>query len=69
MLRVFCGVLLLALAGPLGASATSVGHGSLHARSYYVESFRAWMSEHGVTFGTKGEFERRLQIFSDNRYL
>lgn len=37
-------------------------------RVHYEESFRAWMAEHGVTFGTKGEFERRLRIFAENRY-
>lgn len=37
-------------------------------RVNYEESFRAWMAEHGVTFGTKGEFERRLRIFAANRY-
>lgn len=36
-------------------------------RAYYEESFRAWMGQHGVTFGTKGEFERRLRIFAENR--
>lgn len=30
--------------------------------------FRAWMAQHGVTFGTKGEFDRRLRIFAENRY-
>ncbi|CAM9351885.1 unnamed protein product, partial [Choristocarpus tenellus] len=32
----------------------------------YVEEFKLWMSTHGVTFSTKGEFRRRLAIFSQN---
>ncbi|CAN0190144.1 unnamed protein product [Ascophyllum nodosum] len=28
-----------------------------------------WMRQHGVRFGTKGEFERRLQIFAENSDL
>lgn len=37
-------------------------------RVHYEQIFRSWMAEHGMTFGTKGEFERRLRIFAANRY-
>lgn len=75
----YSAVLLLALAGPVystpeipteffDAQHAAAAEGRFAARRvHYEESFRAWMAEHGVTFGTKGEFERRLRIFAENR--
>ena len=37
-------------------------------RAYYNRSFQSRMSSDGLTFGTKGEFERRLSIFAENRW-
>lgn len=82
MSRAHFTMLLLALAGPVSSTpeiptefveAQHSGAGAdvrfASRRVHYEESFRAWMAEHGVTFGTKGEFERRLRIFAANRYV
>lgn len=73
-------LLLVALAGPVSSTpeipteffeaqnrAGADGRFALR-RAHFEERFRSWMAEHGVTFGTKGEFERRLRIFAENRY-
>lgn len=71
MSRALCAMLLLALAGALEATSLASGlqqdDALLHSRSHYKNDFRSWMAENGVAFSTKGEFERRLQIFAQNR--
>ena len=40
----------------------------MHKKRYYnrlYRSFHSWISAHGLTFGTKEEFERRRQIFAE----
>lgn len=73
--RVLRAALLVALAGSAGAS-TAIDEGqagasgeraTLHSRSYYFEEFRTWMYKNAVTFGNEGEFEYRLQVFTENR--
>lgn len=81
MARALCSaMLLLALAAPVSstpeipteffeAQNRAGAEGRFASRRvHFEESFRSWMAEHGVTFGTKGEFERRLRIFAANRY-
>lgn len=58
----------------LVTQAGAIGHypqndAVLHSRAHYVEDFQKWMSEYEVTFKTRGEYERRLQIFIHNRYV
>lgn len=71
----YSAVLLLALAGPVSSTPEipteffEAQHRIGAVRTHYEENFRAWIAEHGVTFGTKGEFERRLKIFTENRYI
>eukprot|EP00903_Cladosiphon_okamuranus_P012214 g11454.t1 len=82
MKRALCSAtLLLALAAPVSSTpeipteffeaqnlADAQGR-FMSRRAHYEESFRSWMAEHGMTFGTKGEFERRLRIFAANSDL
>ncbi|CAN0279371.1 unnamed protein product [Discosporangium mesarthrocarpum] len=48
--------------------ASTLGHGCGNPSNNnpYVEEFKQWMSTYGVTFSTKGEFQRRLEIFAQN---
>lgn len=58
----------------LVTQAGAIGH-SLHNdavlddRLHYAKDFQKWMSEYQVTFKTRGEYERRLSIFIQNRYV
>ena len=62
--RALCAILALMVSG---CSLAWDDSSLLHSKSHYVQFFRMWMRQHGVRFGTKGEFERRLQIFAENR--
>lgn len=42
-------------------------HSPLHSNRFYQERFSDWMSDYGVTFETREEYEQRLEVFIGNR--